>query len=145
MASAYRQRRPFRTAQQLDLFHINVPRVMASLCDPGAYSFIAIGLNQVAKMNLQHGWKMGDVMLVERQGFATIDAGRKELFRLEAVNFVNSGNDGCQCRRSASNRDAACPTGQREGRQYRRRPQPHPLLITFAELTKRVRFVKLRL
>jgi diguanylate cyclase (GGDEF)-like protein len=76
----------------LALLRIYLSKVVRGLAESGSHSCIAIGLDHVGKMNLQHGWQMGNLILVESvKGLRKLMRDGEELFRLDGVNFVIAG------------------------------------------------------
>ena len=76
----------------LALLRIYLSKVVRGLAESGPHSCIAIGLDHVGKMNLQHGWQMGNLILLESvKGLRKLMRDGEELFRLGGVNFVIAG------------------------------------------------------
>jgi diguanylate cyclase (GGDEF)-like protein len=74
------------------LFRIALPKSLRALPQTGPLSCIGLGLDQVARINTEQGWQVGDRMIQE-----AVKAVRKllgqgeELYRLEGVNFAIFG------------------------------------------------------
>jgi diguanylate cyclase (GGDEF)-like protein len=74
------------------LFRLNLPKALKALGADGALSFVALSLDQVAKINQEHGWSMGDRMLLEAvKGVRALLGEGEELYRLDGINFVLAG------------------------------------------------------
>ena len=57
-----------------------------------AFSCIAIGLDQLGKVNLQHGWMTGNRMLQESvKSLLSLKQEEEELYRLDGANFALLG------------------------------------------------------
>ena len=77
---------------KVTLFRINLPKILRNF-DGGPFTCIAIGLDQVAKVNQEHGWLMGDRMLKESaKGLSKFLQDGEELYRMDGANFVLAGN-----------------------------------------------------
>ncbi len=74
------------------LFRLIVPKTLKDVKNTGPVSCIAIGLDQVAKVNEGHGWMMGDRMLKESaRSLRRFVAEGEELYRLDGAHFVIFG------------------------------------------------------
>lgn len=77
---------------KISLFRIQLPRVIKEFSASGPFSCIAIGLDQVSKVNLEHGWLMGDKMLkASARGLRKFLQDGDELYRLDGANFAIAG------------------------------------------------------
>ena len=77
------------------LFRISLPKILRTLQESGPLSCIGLALDQVAKINVEQGWPMGDRMLQEAvRALRTLLAEGEELYRLEGVNFAIFGKMG---------------------------------------------------
>ncbi|MCC7265063.1 MAG: GGDEF domain-containing protein [Candidatus Latescibacteria bacterium] len=77
------------------LFRISLPKIIRTVAESGPLSCIGLGLDQVAKINLEQGWPMGDRMLQEAvKALRALLAQGEELYRLEGVNFAIFGKMG---------------------------------------------------
>ncbi len=84
------------------MFRIELPKILRTLSEP--YTCIAIGLDQVAKVNLEHGWLMGDRMLkASAKGLQKFLQEGDQLYRIDGSNFVITGKmDGNAARQRAT-------------------------------------------
>jgi len=74
------------------LFRISLPKIIRSVQESGPLSCIGLALDQVARINAEQGWPMGDRMLQEAvKSLRTLLAQGEELYRLEGVNFAIFG------------------------------------------------------
>ena len=74
------------------LLSIQMPKIIKAFPDGGPFTCIAIGLDQVAKVNLEHGWMMGDRMLkASAKGLRKFCGEGEELYRLDGATFVFTG------------------------------------------------------
>ncbi|MBI2504493.1 MAG: GGDEF domain-containing protein [Candidatus Latescibacteria bacterium] len=74
------------------LFRISLPKILRTLQESGPLSCIGLALDQVAKINIEQGWQMGDRMLQEAvKALRTLLAEGEELYRIEGVNFAIFG------------------------------------------------------
>lgn len=82
------------------LFRVALPKSLRSLAESGPLSCIGLGLDQVARINTEQGWQMGDRMIQEAvKAMRKLLGKGEELYRLEGVNFVVFGKmDGNQAR-----------------------------------------------
>lgn len=89
---------------KITLFRIQLPKVIRNFAESGPYSCIAIGLDQVGKVNLEHGWLMGDRMLkASARGLRKFLQDGDELYRIDGANFVIAGPmDGNAARQRAT-------------------------------------------
>ena len=87
---------------KVTLFRIELPKILRTLSEP--YTCIAIGLDQVAKVNLEHGWLMGDRMLkASAKGLQKFLQEGDQLYRIDGSNFVITGKmDGNAARQRAT-------------------------------------------
>ena len=77
---------------QVAFVRANLPKFIGRLPTEGPFSCIAIGLDEIAKVNQAYGWLMGNKMLVESsKGLKQLLGGGEELYRLDGANFVLSG------------------------------------------------------
>ena len=77
------------------LFRISLPKILRTLQESGPLSCIGLALDQVAKINTEQGWQMGDRMLQEAvRALRTLLAEGEELYRLDGVNFAIFGKMG---------------------------------------------------
>lgn len=74
------------------LFRISLPKIIRSVHESGPHSCIGLALDQVARINAEQGWPMGDKILQEAvKSLRTLLAQGEELYRLEGVNFAIFG------------------------------------------------------
>jgi diguanylate cyclase (GGDEF)-like protein len=74
------------------LFRISLPKVLRTVQENGPLSCIGLALDQVARVNAEQGWLVGDRMLQEAvKSLRTLLAQGEELYRLEGVNFAIFG------------------------------------------------------
>jgi diguanylate cyclase (GGDEF)-like protein len=77
---------------KISLFRIHLPKVIREFADLGPYSCIAIGLDQIGKVNQDFGWPMGDKMLrASARGLRKFLQDGDELYRMDGANFVIAG------------------------------------------------------
>tara|TARA_B100000686_G_C16765252_1_gene961339 strand:+ start:69 stop:1832 length:1764 start_codon:yes stop_codon:yes gene_type:complete len=77
---------------QVAFVRANLPKIIGRLPTEGPFSCIAIGLDEIVKVNQAYGWLMGNKMLVESsKGLKQLLGGGEELYRLDGANFVLSG------------------------------------------------------
>lgn len=77
------------------LFRISLPKIIRGVAESGPLSCIGLGLDQVARINQEQGWPMGDRMLQEAvKALRALLAQGEELYRLEGVNFAIFGKMG---------------------------------------------------
>ena len=77
---------------KISLFRIHLPKVMREFDAFGPYSCIAIGLDQIGKVNQDFGWLMGDKMLrASARGLKQFLQEGDELYRMDGANFVIAG------------------------------------------------------
>jgi diguanylate cyclase (GGDEF)-like protein len=86
------------------LLSIQMPKIIKAFPDGGPFTCIAIGLDQVAKVNLEHGWMMGDRMLkASAKGLRKFCGEGEELYRMDGATFVLTGRmDGNAARQRIS-------------------------------------------
>ena len=87
---------------KVSLFRIEMPKILRALAEP--YPCIAIGLDQISKVNLEHGWPMGDRMLkASAKGLQKFLQEGDGLSRIGGSNFVLAGcMDGNTARQRAA-------------------------------------------
>ncbi|MFH1568358.1 MAG: DUF2225 domain-containing protein [Gemmatimonadota bacterium] len=74
---------------KISLFRINLPKLFKSFPGSGPVTCIAIGLDQLGKVNLEHGWLMGDRMLqASAKSLARLLGEGEELYRIDGANFA---------------------------------------------------------
>jgi diguanylate cyclase (GGDEF)-like protein len=77
---------------KISLFRIQLPKIIRGFPSSGPYSCIAIGLDQLGSVNLEHGWLMGDKMLkASARGLRKFLQSGDELYRMDGANFVIAG------------------------------------------------------
>jgi len=77
---------------RIALLSIQMPKIIKAFPDGGPFTCIAIGLDQVARVNLEHGWTMGDRMLkASAKGLLKICGEGEEVYRMDGANFVLTG------------------------------------------------------
>lgn len=89
---------------RIALLNIQMPKIIKAFPDGGPFTCIAIGLDQVARVNLEHGWMMGDRMLkASAKGLLKFCAEGEELYRMDGATFVITGRmDGNAARQRVS-------------------------------------------
>lgn len=74
---------------KVSLFRINLPKLLKTFSQAGPITCIAIGLDQLAKINSDHGWLMGDRMLkASAKGLTRLLQEGEELYRIDGANFA---------------------------------------------------------
>ena len=74
------------------LLRLIMPRTLKDLSKEGPLSCIAIGFDQMAQINQQHGWITGDRMLQQAvKGLRTFVSEGEQLYRLDGANFALVG------------------------------------------------------
>ena len=77
---------------KMTLFRLIVPKTLKGLSQGGAFSFIGISLDQIAKVNEGHGWVVGDKMLKESvRSMRRFVVEGEDLYRLEGAHFAIFG------------------------------------------------------
>jgi len=77
---------------KISLFRTHLPKVIREFDAFGPYSCIAIGLDQVGRVNQNFGWLMGDKMLrASARGLKQFLQEGDELYRIDGANFVIAG------------------------------------------------------
>ena len=89
---------------RIALLSIQMPKIIRAFPEGGPFTCIAIGLDQVAKVNLEHGWTMGDRMLkASAKGLRKFCTEGEELYRMDGATFVITGRmDGNAARQRVS-------------------------------------------
>ena len=89
---------------KISLFRIQLPKIIRGFPGEAPFSCIAIGLDQLGKVNLEHGWLMGDKMLkASARGLRKFLQDGDELYRMDGANFVLTGRmDGNAARQRAT-------------------------------------------
>ena len=77
---------------KITLFRILLPKVMREFSSSGPFSCIAIGLDQLGRVNNDFGWLMGDKMLcASARGLRKFVQEGDDLYRMDGANFVIAG------------------------------------------------------
>lgn len=77
---------------KITLFRILLPKIMREFSSSGPFSCIAIGLDQLGRVNRDFGWLMGDKMLrASARGLRKFLQEGDDLYRMDGVNFVIAG------------------------------------------------------
>ncbi len=77
---------------RISLFRIHLPKVIREFASAGPFSCIAIGLDQLIKVNQDFGWPIGDKMLqASARGLRKFVQDGDDLYRLDGANFVIAG------------------------------------------------------
>lgn len=77
---------------KISLFRMHLPKVIKDFSSAGPYSCIAIALDQLGRVNNDHGWLMGDKMLrASAKGLRKFLREGDELYRMDGANFVIAG------------------------------------------------------
>ncbi|MEE2658137.1 MAG: GGDEF domain-containing protein [Candidatus Latescibacterota bacterium] len=89
---------------RIALFRIELPKVIRNFNESTPITCIAVGLDQVAAINLEHGWLMGDKMLqASAKGLRKFLKEEDNLYRVDGANFVITGQmDGNAARQRAT-------------------------------------------
>ena len=74
------------------LFRLVLPKIIKTVSREVPFSCIAVGLDQVAQVNMQHGWVMGDRMLQEAaKGLDQFVEEGEKVYRLDGATFALCG------------------------------------------------------
>ena len=77
---------------KITLFRILLPKVMREFSSSKPFSCIAIGLDQLGRVNNDYGWLMGDKMLcASARGLRKFVQEGDDLYRMDGANFVIAG------------------------------------------------------
>ncbi|HJP31769.1 MAG TPA: DUF2225 domain-containing protein [Candidatus Latescibacteria bacterium] len=77
---------------KISLFRIHLPKVIREFSSSSPFSCIAIGLDQIGRVNDDFGWLMGDKMLrASAKGLRKFLQEGDELYRMDGANFVIAG------------------------------------------------------
>ena len=74
------------------LFRMHLPKMLKTFKENGPVTCIAIGLDQLAKVNEAHGWLMGDrILKASTKGLMDLVRDGEALYRIDGANFVIAG------------------------------------------------------